>query len=249
MSQPGINPVSHSRSDAQPYPPGPDAAQEAHREPDQRWTKAGPVSTHFSQEDVDRLGESQELTAAEPAPMGLFGFAVGTIAIGYVLSGFAPLTAEVGTAPVLLIFAGIAQFIAAMWAYRRRNTFAATAFACYGANNTVVAGFLLLSAGGAIPLTNGTKTTLSIELFSFAFISLVLGVAALRLNPVFVALLWALVPGFALSGLGLVGEPGTIGNVGGYFLILSALLAFYAAAALVVNSTYRRTVLPLFGRA
>ena len=217
--------------------------------PVQQWTKSGPITGTLPTAEVTRLQEFQEVTAAQPAPLGLFGFATGTIAIGFVLSGFTAMSAQIGTAPVLLIFAGIAQFIATMWAYRRSNAFAATAFGAYGANNMVVATFFLLSAAGVIPKNFDTNVTLSIELFSFGFISLVFAVAAVRLNPVFVGLLAALVPGFCLAGLGLLGEPMTIGNVGGYFLILSAVLAFYAAAALVVNAAFRRTVLPLFGRA
>jgi hypothetical protein len=198
---------------------------------------------------VQRLQETQEVTVAEPAPLGLFGFATGTIAIGYVLSSFTAMSAQAGTIPVLLIFAGLAQFIAGMWAYRKGNTFAATAFCAYGANNTVVAVFLMMRGAALIPKTFGTNVTLSIELFSFAYISLMLAVAAAKLNPVFVAILAALVPGFSLVALGLIGEPTVIGHIGGYFLILSAVLAFYAAAALVINSTFGRTVLPLFGRA
>jgi hypothetical protein len=136
-----------------------------------------------------------------------------------------------------------------MWAFRKGNTFAATAFGCYGANNTVVAAFFLMAASGVFTKAFSTNVVLSIELFSFGYISLVLAGAALRLNPVFVAVLGALVPGFCLSALGLIGEPKVIGHIGGYFLILSAVLAFYAASALVINATYRRTVLPLFGRA
>lgn len=217
--------------------------------PEQRWTQAGPVSVAMPRDDVQRLQEVQEVTVAEPAPLGLFGFAAGTIAIGYVLSGFTPLSAQVGTAPALLVFAGLAQFLAGMWGYRKGNTFAATAFCSYGANNIVVATFLLLEGGGLIPKNHGTNVTLAIEMFSFAYISLMIGTAALKLNPVFVSILWTLVPGFALSGLGLIGEPKIVGHIGGYWLIASAVLAFYAAGALVVNSVFQRTVLPLFGKA
>lgn len=49
--------------------------------------------------------------------------------------------------------------------------------------------------------------------------------------------------------LGLPSEPQIIGHIGGYFLLLSALLAFYAASAEVMNATCGRDVLPLFGRA
>jgi hypothetical protein len=217
----------------------------------QQWTKAGPVAGPLPAADLQRLQETQEATVAEPAPLGLFGFATGTFAIGYVLSGFtsAPAAAQASTAAVLLVFAGITQLLAGMWAFRKGNTFAATAFGSYGANNTVVAAFFLMSATGVFPKTSSTNVVLSIELFCFAYISLLLAAAAVKLNPVFVSILAALVPGFALSGLGLIGEPKVIGHIGGYFLILSALLAFYGASALVMNAVYGRTVLPLFGRA
>lgn len=217
----------------------------------QRWTKAGPLAGPLPTEELALLQERQEATAAAPAPLGLFGFATGTIAIGYVLSGFTTgqAQAQIATAAVLLVFAGITQLLAGMWGFRKGNTFAATAFSCYGANNTVVAAFFLMTASGVFSKTFSTNVVLSIELFSFGYISLVLAGAALRLNPVFVAILAALVPGFCLSGLGLLGEPQVIGHIGGYFLILSAVLAFYAASALVMNATYGRVVLPLFGKA
>lgn len=227
----------------------PETTHSGNSEPEQSWTKAGPVAVSLPAEETQRLQESQEVTAAEPGALGLFGFAAGTIAIGYVLSGFTAESAQIGAAPALLVFAGIAQFLAGMWAFRKGNTFGATAFSSYGANNVVVAVFLLLRGGGLIQRGAGTDVTLAIELFSFAYISLVLGAAALRLNPVFVAILWTLVPGFTLSGLGLIGEPAVIGHIGGYWLIASAVCAFYGASALVINSTYQRTVLPLFGKA
>lgn len=217
----------------------------------QMWTKSGPVAGPLPVPDLQRLQETQEATAAEPAPLGLFGFATGTFAIGYVLSGFTTdkASAQLATAAVLLVFAGITQILAGMWAFRKGNTFAATAFSCYGANNTVVAAFFLMTAAGVFPKNFSTDVVLSIELFCFAYISLLLAAAAVRLNAVFAALLAALVPGFALSGLGLLGEPQVVGHIGGYFLLLSALLAFYAASALVMNAVHGRTVLPLFGRA
>jgi succinate-acetate transporter protein len=215
----------------------------------QLWTRAGPVTGPLPAGDVERLQETQAVTVAEPAPLGLFGFATGTFALGYVLSGFTAATAEAATAAILLVFGGITQLLAGMWAFRKGNTFAATAFGCYGANYTVVAAFFLMSASGVFARTSSANVVLSIELFCFGYISLVLAGAALRLNRVFVGILAALVPGYCLAALGLIGVSAIIGNIGGYFLILSALLAFYAAAALVMNATYGRTVLPLLGRA
>lgn len=143
----------------------------------------------------------------------------------------------------------MAQFIAGIWALRRGNTFAGTAFGVYGANNTLVATYFLMKAAGVFPGNHNDKLLLGVELFCFAYISLVLGFAALRVNLAFVGILWALVPGFGLVAVHDVGGPADIGHIGGYFLILSASLAFYGASALVINSSFGRAVLALISRA
>jgi succinate-acetate transporter protein len=181
--------------------------------------------------------------------MGLFGFAVGTLLIAIPVAGILPLSSVPAALPAVLVFAGIAQFIAGLVAFRKGVTFAGTAFCSYGANNTLIATYYLLTGTGAIAGTTDDKLLLGIELFCFAYISFVLGVAALKVNFEFAGILWALVPGFALAAVADVGGPASIGDIGGYFLILSAGLAFYGASALVINSAYQRTVLPLASRA
>lgn len=219
-------------------------------EPRERWTKAGPVISGMPEERVVELQERAEASIGEPGAFSLFGFAVGTLLIAIPLSGLVPLKAGVAAtlAPVL-VFAGIAQFIGGLVALRKGNTFAGTAFCAYGANNTLVATFFLFRAAGVFPKTPDTTMLLGIELFCFAYISLVLAVAAAKINLEFVGILLALIPGFGLVAVHNVGGPVAIGNIGGYFLILSAGLAFYGASALVINSAYRRTVLPLLSRA
>ncbi|MGH6890595.1 MAG: GPR1/FUN34/YaaH family transporter, partial [Rhizomicrobium sp.] len=60
------------------------------------------------------------------------------------LAGAFPASALTATIPVLLIFAGLAQFIAGLFAFRRANVLAATAFCSFGAFNVVTAAFLAL---------------------------------------------------------------------------------------------------------
>jgi succinate-acetate transporter protein len=215
----------------------------------QRWTKAGPVVSSMPEERLSEVRERAEASVGEPGAFSLFGFAVGTLLIAVPLSGLVPLKTGVlaALAPVL-VFAGLAQFIGGLIALRKGNTFAGTAFCAYGANNTLIATYFLFQAAGVFPATSDTKLLLGIELFCFAYISLVLAVAAAKVNLEFVGVLAALIPGFALVAVANVGGPSSIGDVGGYFLILSAGLAFYGASALVINSSYERTVLPLFAR-
>jgi uncharacterized protein len=215
----------------------------------EKWTKAGPVVSAMPDRDVVALQERAEASVGEPGAMGLFGFAVGTLLIAIPIAGILPLSSVPAALPAVLVFAGIAQFIAGLVAFRKGNTFAGTAFCSYGANNTLIATYYLLTGTGTIGGSSNDKLLLGIELFCFAYISLVLGIAATKVNLEFVGVLWALVPGFALAAVTNVGGPMSIGNIGGYFLILSAGLAFYGASALVINSAFQRTVLPLASRA
>lgn len=215
----------------------------------ERWTKAGPVVSSMPEERVLELQERAEASVGEPGALGLFGFAVGTLLIAIPIAGILPLSTVTATLPAVLVFAGISQFIAGLVAFRKGNTFAGTAFCSYGANNTLVATYYLFQSSGVVPGNANDKLLLGIELFCFAYISLVLGIAATRVNFEFVAILWALVPGFGLAAVANVGGPMAIGHVGGYFLILSAGFAFYGASALVINSSFGRTVLPLISRA
>lgn len=79
-----------------------------------------------------------------------------------------------------------------------------------------------------------------------------LTLAALPTNAGLVATLGLLAVGYVLSGIpNVVGSAAKgktlIGVLGGWFLVASALFAYYMGAALVVNSNWGRTVLPIGG--
>ncbi len=222
------------------------------RGPERRvWTKAGPVDVAvLPEEEVALDVERHEASIAEPGAMALLGFAVGTFIIAFPIAGLVPTKATLAAIPPVLIFAGIAQFLGGLVALRRANSFAGTAFCAYGANNVVVATFLLLQATGVLPTATGTPATkmLALELFCFAAISIVLAIGALRLNVAFFMILSTLAVGFTLAGipqeLGTTVSP-VIGQIGGYFLIASAVFAFYSASAFVLNSVWERPLVPM----
>ncbi len=60
--------------------------------------------------------------------------------------------------------------------------------------------------------------------------------------------LLTLFPGYGLSAVPDAGGPEVVGHIGGWFLIVSAGLAFYGGAALVLNSTFERSVFPMLPR-
>lgn len=215
------------------------------------WTKAGPVDTKLLLDDeVAVIAERNEASIGEPASMALLGFATGTLIIAWPLSGFVPLTALPAAVPSVLLFAGVAQFIGGLIALRRENQFAGTAFCVFGANNVVVATFLVMQLMGKLPTTPGSAEMklLALELFCFGYIAVMLALVAMRLNLAFVAILLPLSAGFTLSALpDYFGSamPTVLGHIGGYCLIASAAFAAYTATAMVLNSTWERALMPM----
>lgn len=217
------------------------------------WTKAGPIMSRRTESDIALLEEQAMATIGDPAPLGLWAFATGTWMAGVVMGGLYPQSTLPGLAPVLLIFAGLVQFIAGLFAYRRANSLAATAFCCFGSFNVTAAVIFGLWTANLVPAGGYTPVLLGFLLESFAFIALALCLAALRTNAAMVLVLLTLGIGYALAGIpNLVNAAGTagwdvIGYIGGWFLFASAILAYYAGTALVVNSTWKRPVLPIGG--
>jgi len=237
------------------------------------WTRAGPVVTRMPDDEILALEERAMATVGDPSPMGLWAFATGTWIIGTVIGGAfgapAAVTAQAGAAgaapafstftavvPVLLFFTGIAQFIAGLFAYRRANTLMATAFCCFGAFAVSAAFAFLLQAWGVLPTPIGgnSQVLLGFLFESFGFIALALAFAAAGINMMTMAWLGTLCIGLVLAGIPnlAAAQSGAwiaIGNIGGWFFVASAFFAYYLGMAMVVNSSAKRSVLPIGGAA
>jgi succinate-acetate transporter protein len=210
------------------------------------WTPSGLVdSTHIPVEEMLKIEERHEATRAESAPLGLFGFAIGTFLIAMVVSGFSPRTALIAVIPTLLLFAGIGQFIAGLLAFDRGSTFGGTMFCTFGAGYATAGMFAWMQQAGVITPSSDNRAIFGLGVLCFAYMALVLTIAAMRSNMTYAATLGALVIGYALASIPYFGGPAAIGHVGGWLMIVSSLIAFYGGGAVVVNSNWRREVWPL----
>ncbi len=97
-----------------------------------------------------------------------------------------------------------------------------------------------------IPNTPSNMLLLAVDLFCMGYISLALMIGALRLNWIYVLTTAMLVAGYTLPGIQFLGANRELGILGGYFLLAASFFAFYAATANVINSSWRREVLPMF---
>lgn len=178
---------------------------------------------------------------ADPAALGLAGFGATTLVLSFINAGIITtpdtLSAVVGLA---LFYGGLCQLLAGMLEYRRGNTFGVTAFSTYG-------GFWLAFAFYAWVL-KGSPTGQGAGLFliTFALITAYLTIGALRVNGAVLTVFVLLTLTFLLLAIGAFAGSTTIAKIGGIVGIVTAAAAFYTSAAVVVNATWRRVVLPVF---
>jgi succinate-acetate transporter protein len=191
--------------------------------------------------------ERPALPVADPAPLGLGAFALTT----FLLSAHnafgatsAPLLAVLGFA---FFYGGLAQLLAGMWEFRNRNVFGATAFSTYGGFWLGVATLVVLALAGKIA---GKDLSLAQGwiLLAFAIFNTYMLLWSARLNVASFAVFLTLeiteillfIGNFAgnAPGEGLVA-------IGGYVGLLTALCAWYASAAGVINGMSARPVLPV----
>ncbi len=220
------------------------------------WTNSGPVTGPVPGRDLRLLQQRNKAMTGDSSTLGLWGFATGTWIAGVVLAGVYPVKTIAAAAPILLVFAGLGQFIAGLYAFRRSNAVAGTAFCSYGSFNVIASFIFLLQAMGLFPLAGSAEIIQGYLLLSFGFISFVLMSAGMAANWTLVSVLGVLGVGYTLTGIAFVsgnafhsGALGEVGYVGGYALIASAGLAYYLGIAHVVNSGLRRKVIPIFGEA
>jgi succinate-acetate transporter protein len=180
---------------------------------------------------------------ADPAPLGLGAFAMTT----FVLSIFnANLVDEKGTPVVFglaLIYGGLVQLLAGLWEFRTGNTFGAVAFCSFGA---FWISFWALNVLYAKQIGGNAGHAVGVYLWAWAIFTAYMTVAALRVSGAVLLVFVLLTVTFILLAIGADGGNHTVNHWGGYIGLATAAAAWYASFAAVVNSTYKRTVLPVF---
>src|SRR5215475_15979725 len=78
-------------------------------------------------------GRTAGWTPANPAPLGLAGFAATTFMLSMINANLVNHNSLTGVLGLALAYGGIAQLIAGIWEFRTGNTFGAVAFCSYGA--------------------------------------------------------------------------------------------------------------------
>jgi uncharacterized protein len=180
------------------------------------------------------------LRFADPAALGLAGFAMTTFLLSLVnigtLSSASPVLA------LALFYGGVGQFVAGLWEFGNKNTFGATAFCSFGAFWLAV-WWLFTTKGMLIAAGAGGFGSF---LLIWGIFTLYMTFAAIKTNGAVLAVFVALTITFFLLAFGAYGNNSALNHIGGYVGLLTAFFAFYASFAVVLNSTFKRAVLPVF---
>jgi succinate-acetate transporter protein len=190
---------------------------------------------------------------ADPGPLGLAGFALTTFVLSMInanLVGGGVLTAAGIVAPLALAYGGIAQFAAGLWEFRTGNTFGAAAFCSYGA--FWISFYVLLHVTvGALPRSE-IFSSVGLYLWAWGIFTTYMFVASLRTTGAVALVFLLLAITFIVLGIGNSALAGTLHTtngtikLGGWLGLATAVAAWYASFAGVLNSTFGRVVLPVF---
>jgi uncharacterized protein len=200
------------------------------------------VSSPLGRSDAGEVPVAGSWSPANPAPLGLAGFAMTT----FVLSMFnANLVNEKGVPVVLglaLAYGGIVQLLAGLWEFRTGNTFGAVAFCSYGA---FWISFWALEVFYAKSIGGNVGHAIGVYLWAWAIFTAYMTVAALRVSGAVLLVFVLLTITFILLAIGATGPHITVTHWGGYLGLATAAAAWYASFAIVTNSTFKRTVMPV----
>lgn len=183
---------------------------------------------------------------ASPSILGFFAMGNASWVIGGFLAGWFsfPLTPTL-LFPFLLAFGGIAQFLAGMWAFRARDNLGAYMFTMWGSFWFAFGLLTIFLSSGVLSTAALTGNELGMIFVTLAVASWI-GTIASAWRNLSVLFAWAAAAVSAtVLAVGSFGvSPGWVVS-GGWALIVTAVLSWYAASARLLNTMSGHTLLPV----
>lgn len=183
-------------------------------------------------------------TPANPAPLGLGGFAITTLTLSFINANIVGSGAQPVVLGMALAFGGIAQLLAGMWEFRNGNQIGAVAFSAYGA--FWISFFVLVSYDAKlIAPASEVGSGLGLYLIMWGVFSAMMFLCTFTAPRVLTGVFALLTVTFVLLGVGQAGSHSRIIHLGGYFGIVTGALALYLACAELMEGVYGRSILPI----
>jgi uncharacterized protein len=186
---------------------------------------------------------------AAPSILGLAGFAGATFVVASNLAGWwGTPTSPLALAPFAAMFGGFAQFMAGMWAYRARDAIATLAHGTWGSFwiAYLILNILVATHVVAQPTPWYHNPEVGFWFFALAITTTIAMIAALTESLGLTAVLGTLAAGSGiLAGAFIYGSHAWT-QTAGWVFVVSAALAWYMVAAMLLASVTGRAILPTF---
>jgi len=184
-----------------------------------------------------------ESAIADPAPLGLAGFALTTFVLSMFNAGLVGAAGEPVVFGLALAYGGVAQLLAGMWEFKNGNAFGATAFTSFGAfwlsfwalQQFFVSDIPKAELGDAVGLF----------LIAWGIFTAYMWVASFRVSVAVNVVFFLLAITFFVLGIGESSASDSLVKAGGWLGLATAAVAWYASFAIVTNKTFGREVLPV----
>jgi uncharacterized protein len=204
-------------------------------------------------DDSDDVTAAGTTPVADPAPLGLAGFALTTVLLSAFNAGFINNGTVAGGSLIFvgmaLFYGGLGQFMAGMWEFKNRNTFGATAFSSFGSFWMGVGILFVFDVVGHPVVAFWAGDGVIWFLFCWAIFTTYMFVASMRVSGAVMAVFLLLALTFFALWIGALHNDFPkhgFTRIGGYLGLLTAIVAFYTSFAGVTNSTFGRVVLPVY---
>jgi uncharacterized protein len=178
-----------------------------------------------------------------PSILGLYGFAGATFMVAaHMAHWYGGALTDLYLAPFAAIFGGVAQFSAGMWSFKARDGVATAMHGTWG-SFWIAFGLLQLAfLHGTLTKPQGAFPALGYWFIALAAITWMGTWAAAAESKVVATVLGFLAAGSTVAAIAELGgsEGGRV--LAGYLFIISALIAWYAASALMLEGAYHRPI-------
>jgi succinate-acetate transporter protein len=199
------------------------------------------------------IAERTELSAAEgrqssafggvadATPLGLAAFALTIFLLSAFNAGWT--NGTIAWLSFGFFAGGLVQLLAGMWAFRNRNLFGTVAFSMYGAFWLGLALYSTLVAPGATAAQQ--RNDLAWILLAFTLFNLYLVLWSTQINEAIFSVFLAFGATQVVLCIGFFINNGQVVRIGGYLGVLTALVAWYASSAALINGILGRKALKL----
>jgi uncharacterized protein len=181
---------------------------------------------------------------AAPSVLGLFGFAGATFMVAaHMAHWYGGANTDLYLAAFAATFGGIAQFAAGMWAFKARDAVATAMHGTWGAFWMAYGLLEYAFVSGTLHRPTGAFPALGYWFIVLAAITWMGAWAATAENKLLATVLAFLAGGSTIAAIAELTGSGGLEVLGGYLFIISAIVAWYTASAIMLEGAFHRTVL------